>query len=308
MIESTTYLNGRFMPLSEARVSVIDQGFTMGVHAMEVTRTFNQKLFRLDDHLDRLYRTLKSIRVDPRMSREQMAEICQETIARNSESLEPTDELALIQFVTPGPTPFYAGLPADQLPPTIGMHTYVISFGGFVGMYDNGIHLVTVPLRHQPPECMDPKLKVRSRLYWHLADVHAHMVDPSATSLVLDIHGNIAECHGSNLLIVHKGELHSPTTRNMLEGITWKVTLELAEKLGIKVVLRDITLHDAYNADEAFITSSTMCDMPVTKIDNVPIGDGKPGPIWRKLMEAWNGEAGYDILQRCRHAKNRADA
>ena len=294
------YLNGEFIPMSEAKVSVLDQGFTMGVHAMELTRTFGHQLFRLEDHLKRLSRTLHTLQIDPGVSFDEMAGLSHKIIEKNSQAIDGRDELALIHFVTPGMTPSYTNVPRDQIPPTFGMHCFLIGFGSFLPSYEKGIHVVTARIRHQPPECMDPKLKVRSRLYWFLADNEAHQVDPNATSLVLDLQGNIAECHGANFLIVQNGEIHSPTTRNMLEGVTWKVTLELAEALGIKVVLRDITPHEAYNADEAFITGSSICTLPVTKIDNIQVGDGKPGPIVNQLLEAWSQQAGYDILQRCR--------
>lgn len=294
------YLNGEYIPMSEAKISVIDQGFTMGVHAMDLTRTFSHKLFRLEDHVDRLYRTLRTMRVDPGVSFDEMARLSHEIVQKNAESINQLDELGLIHFVTPGTTPGYADVPREQIPPTFGMHTFVLQLGSCFQNYQRGIHVVTARIRHQPPECMDPKLKVRSRLYWFLADNEVQQVDPQATSLVLDLQGNIAECHGANFLIVQNGEIHSPTTRNMLEGVTWKVTLQLAEKLGIKVVLRDITPHEAYNADEAFTTSSTVCTMPVTKIDNIPVGDGNPGPVVKRLLEAWSELAGYDIVQRSR--------
>ena len=296
------YLDGDFIPLSEARISVLDQGFTMGVHAMELTRTFGRKLFRLDDHLTRLYRTLHTMRLDPGISRQQMARLSHETVERNAEHFEPRDELGLVHFVTPGTTPSYTDVPRDRIVPTFGMHTFSLNLAGFAEKYEKGIHVVTARIRHQPPQCMDPKLKVRSRLYWFIADHEAQLVDPDATAMVLDLDGNIAECHGSNFLIVQNGEIHSPTTRNMLEGITWKTTLELAEKLGIKVVLRDITPHEAYNAQEAFITSSGCCTMPVTRIDTIQVGDGRPGPVVRRLLEAWSELAGYDIVDRCRIA------
>jgi branched-chain amino acid aminotransferase len=298
------YLDGDFIPLSEARVSVLDQGFTMGVHAMELTRTFGQKLFRLEDHLTRLYRTLQTMRLDPGISRQEIELLSHEIVERNAEHFEHQEELGLIHFVTPGTTPSYTDVPREQIAPTFGMHTFSLNLAGFAEKYENGVHVVTARIRHQPPQCMDPKLKVRSRLYWFIADNEAQMVDRDATALVLDVDGNIAECHGSNFLIVQNGEIHSPTTRNMLEGITWKTTLELAEDLGIKVVLRDITPHEAYNSDEAFITSSGFCTMPVTKIDNIRVGDGLPGPVVRRLLEAWSELAGYDIVERCRGAAN----
>jgi branched-chain amino acid aminotransferase len=297
MGEPTVYLNGEFIPESQAHISIIDQGFTMGVHAMELTRTFNKKLFRIDLHLDRLYRTLKSIRIDPRMDRQEMARLSDELVERNAKPIGDSDELALIHFVTPGLTPSYVDTPKDQIPPTVGMHTYPLNESALADKFENGIHVVCVKIRHQPPECMDPKLKVRSRLYWYLADCEAQMVDPSAIPLVLDIQGNIAECHGSNFLIVQDGVILSPTTRNMLEGVTWRITLELAEKLGIPVVTRDLTMHEAYNADEAMVTSSGMCTVPVTKVDGIQIGDGKPGPVVKRLLGAWSELAGYDVVE-----------
>ena len=125
------------------------------------------------------------------------------------------------------------------------MHCFDLKLGNNFDNYQTGIHVVTARVRHQPPECMDPKLKVRSRLYWFIADKEAQLVDPKATALVLDLDGNIAECHGSNFLIVQDGAVLSPTTRNMLEGVTWRTTLELAEKVGIPVEIRDITPREA---------------------------------------------------------------
>ena len=109
------YLDGDFIPLSEARVSVLDQGFTMGVHAMELTRTFGRKLFRLDDHLTRLYRTLHTMRLDPGISRQQMARLSHETVERNAEHFEPREELGLVHFVTPGTTPSFTDVPRAQV-------------------------------------------------------------------------------------------------------------------------------------------------------------------------------------------------
>ena len=308
MLAPVAYLNGDWVSMDDMKVSVVDQGFTMGVHAMELTRTFQQKLFRIDDHLRRLYRTLHTMRLDPQLSIEEMARLSHEVIERNAAHFHSDDEMSLIHFITPGITPSYADIPAVEIPPTVGMHAFGINLGAFVDKYESGIHVVTARIRHQPPECMDPKLKVRSRLYWYLADKEAAQVDPAANSLVLDLQGNIAECHGANFLIVQDGTILSPTTRNMLEGVTWKTTLELAEKLGIPTVLRDITPHEAYNADEAFTTSSGICTMPVTKMDNIQIGDGKPGPIVKRLLEAWSELASYDIVERCRQARDRAQA
>lgn len=299
-----TFLNGEFATMDDMKISVVDQGFTMGVHAMDLTRTFSHKLFRLEHHVRRLYRTLHTLRIDSGISMEDMVRLSDELAEKNSAHIAADEEFGLIHFVTPGTTPGYHVGPG-LIEPTVGMHCFALNLGGNYDNYQTGIHVVTARVRHQPPECMDPKLKVRSRLYWFVADNEAHLVDPKATALVLDLEGNIAECHGSNFLIVQDGKILSPTTRNMLEGVTWRTTLELAEKVGIPVEIRNITPHEAYNADEAFITSSSICTMPVTKLDNLQIGDGKPGPIVKRLLEAWSELVGYDVVARCKQLHDR---
>jgi branched-chain amino acid aminotransferase len=138
-------------------------------------------------------------------------------------------------------------------------------------------------------------MKYRSRMHFYLADHEARLVDPDASALLLDLAGNVTETGGANFLIVERGTIVSPTTANTLPGISRATVIELAAKLGIPFAERDIQVHSVMNADEAFTASTPYCLMPVTKINGVPIGDGRPGPMVRRLLAAWNEEVGLDI-------------
>lgn len=129
-----------------------------------------------------------------------------------------------------------------------------------------------------------------------LADHEARLVDPDAAALLLDLDGNVTETSGANFLIVERGTIVSPTLRNILPGISRQTVIELAGKLSVPFVERDIQVHSVMNADEAFLTSTPFCLMPVTRINGVAIADGQPGPLYRRLIEAWSEAVGMDIV------------
>jgi branched-chain amino acid aminotransferase len=160
----------------------------------------------------------------------------------------------------------------------------------------DGAHVVTPSIRHVPPQCFDPKMKYRSRMHFFLADHEARLVDPEAAALLLDLDGNVTETSGANFLIVERGTIISPTLRNILPGISRQSVIELAARLDIPFVERDIQVHSVMNADEAFLTSTPFCLMPVTRINGVGIADGQPGPMYRRLTEAWSEAVGVEIM------------
>jgi branched-subunit amino acid aminotransferase/4-amino-4-deoxychorismate lyase len=297
MTEPIVYLTGRMVPASEAHLPIYDAGIVLGATVTEMTRTFHQRLFRLNDHLDRLFRSLKYTRMDIGLSKEQLAGISQEVVSHNARLLEDWAELGLIHFVTAGEFPTYAGMAGKQArtTPTVCVHTFPMPFELWAGKLKTGVHLVTPSIRHVPPQCYDPKMKYRSRMHYYLADKEAQLVDPEASALLLDLHGNVTETSGANFQIVDKGTIVSPTLANTLPGVSRQMVIELAEKLGIPFVERDIQVHSVMNADEAFLSSTPFCLMPVTRINGVPIADGKPGPMFRRLIEAWGKEVGLDI-------------
>jgi branched-subunit amino acid aminotransferase/4-amino-4-deoxychorismate lyase len=307
MPEPLVFLNGNLVPASQAHLAIFDAGVVLGATVTEMTRTFRQAPYRLDEHLDRLFRSLKYTRMDIGMTREALGAASRELLAHNARLVHPEEELGLIHFVTAGEFPVYAGSAgrAARTTPTVCAHTFPMPFELWAAKLETGAHLVTPSIRHVPPQCYDPKMKYRSRMHYYLADKEAQLVDPDASALLLDLAGNVTETGGSNFLIVERGAIVSPTLVNTLPGISRATVIELAAQLGIPFEVRDIQVHSVINADEAFTSSTPYCLLPVTKINGLPIGDGHPGPIWRKLMAAWSDLVGIDIIQQIRDGARR---
>src|SRR5947209_18839491 len=140
-----------------------------------------------------------------------------------------------------------------------------MTFEFWASKLDTGAHFVTPSIRHVPPQCYDPKMKYRSRMHFYLADQEARLVDPNAAALLLDLDGNVTETATANFLIVERGTIVSPSRVNILPGISRATVIELASRLGIRFLERDLPVGDALNAAEAFITGTPYCLMPVTK-------------------------------------------
>ncbi len=297
MNEPLVYLNGQMVPASQAHIAIYDAGIVQGAAVTDQTRTFHKRPWRLDDHLDRLFRSLRYTQMDIGLSKEQLAGISHELIEHNGQLLEDEGELGLVHFVTAGVYPTYAGLSGRSIPqtPTVCVHTFPLPFELWAKKMLAGAHLITPSIRHVPPQCYDPKVKYRSRMHFYLADLEARRIDPEASALLLDLAGNLTETSTANFLIVERGCIVSPTTVNTLPGISRAMVIELAEKLGIPFRERDLQLYNAMNADEAFLTSTPYCLMPVTRINGTAIGDGKPGVMTRRLLRAWSAEVGLDI-------------
>lgn len=310
MTEPLVYLTGKLVPASQAHLAIFDAGIVLGATVTEMTRTFRHQPYRLEDHMDRLFRSLKYTRMEISTSKAELTEISRELVANNAKLIHPDDELGLIHFVTAGEFPVYAGSAgrAARLTPTVCAHTFPMPFELWVSKLDHGSHLVTPSIRHVPPQCYDPKMKYRSRMHYYLADKEAQLVDPDASALLLDLDGNVTETGGANFLIVELGTIVSPTLTNTLPGISRDTVIKLAAQLGIPFVERDIQVHNVMNADEAFTATTPYCIMPVTKINGVAIGDGHPGPIWRKLMAAWSELVGINIEQQIRDVAARRTA
>lgn len=307
MAEPLVFLNGNLVPASQAHLAIFDAGIVLGATVTEMTRTFWQRPYRLDEHLDRLFRSLKYTRMDIGMTRDALGAASRELLSHNAKLIDSEDELGLIHFVTAGEFPVYAGSAgrSARTTPTVCVHTFPMPFELWAEKLDKGAHLVTPSIRHVPPQCYDPKMKYRSRMHYYLADKEAQLVDPDASALLLDLAGNVTETGGSNFLIVERGTIVSPTLVNTLPGISRETVIELAKQLGIPFEVRDIQVHSVINADEAFTSSTPYCLLPVTKINGLAIGDGRPGPVWRKLMTAWGELVGIDVVQQMRDGARR---
>jgi branched-subunit amino acid aminotransferase/4-amino-4-deoxychorismate lyase len=310
MPEPFVFLNGEMVQADKAHLKIYDAGIVLGATVTEMVRTFNRRLFRLDDHLQRLARSLKYVRFDIGMTPDELGERCEELVSRNLAAADPEDELGLVIFVTAGEYPTYAGSAGASVrnTPTVCAHTFPMPWELWAGKMQTGQHLVTPSIRHVPPQCYDPNMKYRSRMHYYLADQEARLVAPDATALLLDLEGNVTETGGANFLIVEEGTIVSPSLKNTLPGISRATIMELAADLGIPFVERDFQVFNVVNADEAFTATTPYCAMPVTRINGISIADGKRGPVYEKLLKAWSQRVGLDIEQQIQDGAQRRSA
>ena len=294
MTEPTAFLNGRWIPAAAAAVSVGDAGFVLGTTVAEQLRTFQGKLFRLDAHLARLFHSLEIIGVDPGMKMPEFSWIAEELVLRNFHLLPPSADLGLSIVVTPGMVPAFASDESSQ--PTVCMHTYPLRFERWAEKYRTGQALATTGVEQVSAHCWPPSLKCRSRMHYYLADRQAAAGDPNARALLLDAQGFVTEATTANVLVYRSDRgLISPSFTKVLHGISLMTVVELAAKLDIPFTEQDITPADVAAANEAMLTSTSICLLPATQLNGRPIGAGRPGPIFAKLLAAWSEMVGVDI-------------
>ncbi|MGB0631140.1 MAG: aminotransferase class IV [Alphaproteobacteria bacterium] len=290
------YLNGAFVPEADATVPVTERGFFGGDGIYEVTRTFGHKLFRLDAHLDRLFRSLAYVRIELGLSREELAAATQETLDRNLDRLDENSDYAVWHVITRGDN--VMGHASRTI---VAMFCVEIEFDQYAETYFNGLRLMTPGVRRTPPHSIDPKAKVLSRMNQIQAALEAKHIDPGATPLLLDGDGNITETNTGNFFFVADGRLHTSSARNVLGGVTRATILELADELGIEAVEGNYTPYDVYAADEAFICSTTPVILPTVSLNGAPIGGtgdiALPGPVTLRLMKAFMERAGFDFVE-----------
>ena len=287
------YLDGDFVTVSEAKISIFDSAFVHGDSVQEFTRTFNGKLFKFDEHIARLCRTLKSTRIDPGISPEEIKEITYEVLERNNKFGDGW----VIHLLSYGILPKWKEENVEYKKSTIVIFfkPFRWSFGKY---YKTGVHVITPPTRRVSPLNIDPKMKHCSRMDLNIASREVECMDPEAFALLLDQYGNITEGDGQNIFIINnKGVLQTPGTRNIMPGISRETVIDLAKELKIPLEEVDIQPYDLYNASEAFLTATSFCVMPVTRFNWLSIGDGKPGVIANRILKAWSKMVGVDIVK-----------
>ncbi len=296
MTPPLAYLNGRFLPAAELTVPIDDAGFMLGVTVPEQLRTFKGQVFRLSEHLDRLFRGLAIVGVPIPQSRAELEQAALDLVARNHMLLPPGDDLGLTIFVTPGPYASQAGQG-----PLVAMHTKPLPFTSWAKLYETGQNLVTTPIRQIPNDCWPAELKCRSRMHYWLADRAARAIDPTARALLLDHDDCITEASTANLVIHNASEgLIAPPAEKILPGISMATLAALAEDLGIKFGNRVLKVADVAKADEVLLCSTSPCVWPVLRLNGQLIGAGVPGPIFHKLIAAWSAHVGIDIMAQAR--------
>jgi len=292
------YLDGRWICNRELCVPFNDIGFVLGATATEQLRTFRGKLFRLEEHLERLFHSLEIMAVEPGYSAGELRSIALEVVAR-CESLvnfEPPagSDIGVGIFVTPGAFPTLSGTQPPQ--PLVAVYAFPLPFHLWARKFAQGESVVISDVRQIPAACWPPELKCRSRMHYYLADLAARKKEPASRAILLDAEGKISEATTANLVMYRAGEgLVSPPIEKILPGISLTVLKELAGEQGIPFTHRDIPPSELLGADEVFLTSTSVCILPVVRCDGRPIGTGKPGETFRRLLNAWSRHVEVDI-------------
>ncbi len=290
------YFNGEWMPYGDVKISPHDRGFMLADVVFDAARTFGGKPFVLDRHINRFYRSLKYMRLDPGLTPDEMSDLCQEGVERNRSRLDEVGDLSIYPFVTRG-----AGPGVSDSSPTVCIMIKPLAFASFANYYLEGDHGVIVRTRSYSSDTIDPKVKHHSRANFVLAELEAADVDPDASPILLDGDGNLTEGVNCNVFLVKDGVLKTPTDRSILQGVSRSVVIDVAGQLGIPVVEEDLQPYDVYTADEVFFSRTSPRIVPVGMVDRRPVGDSIPGPVTQQLLAAHSEMVGVDIVDQALH-------
>ncbi len=276
------YIDGKYLPDDQAKISVFDHGFLYGDGVFEGIRAYNGKIFRLKEHLDRLFDSAKTIDLKPPLSKEELTDIICEVLQKNN---------LRDAYIRPIITRGYGDLGLDPRKcPKPSVVVIATSWGAMYGdLYEKGLKAVTVSIRRNPAEALPPNVKSLNYLNNILAKIEANYKGGDE-AIFFDTNGYISEGSGDNLYVVKNGEIITPPTLNNLRGVTRMVLIEIAKSLGITVKEQNIGYFDLYTADEMICTGTAAEVAPITWVDGRTIGSGKPGPVTRQLM------AGFKII------------
>ena len=272
------YLNGRFVQEEEAKISVFDHGLLYGDGVFEGIRSYNGRVFKLREHLERLYESAKSILLQVPLDLQQLEEVTLETLRRNN-----LRDAYIRHVVTRGTGDLGLNPQACKHPSIFIIASKIVLFPP--ELYAKGLDVVTVATRRNIPDALEPKIKSLNYLNNILVRMEANRAGVFE-GIMLNVHGYVTEGSGDNVFIVRRGRMITPPTYiGALEGITRRVVMELAEERGLRVKEEPFTRHDLYTAAECFLTGTAAEVIPVVKVDERVIGQGTPGPITRALME-----------------------
>jgi branched-chain amino acid aminotransferase len=279
MSELLIYINGEFVPQAEAKVSVYDHGFLYGDGVFEGIRAYNGRVFKLKEHVDRLYDSAKAIAMDIPISRDEMSEAILETLRKNN-----LRDAYIRPIVSRGNGDLGLDPRKCERPNVI---VIAQGWGAMYGdLYEVGLTGVSVAVRRNAPDALSPNIKSLNYLNNILAKIEANEKGGDE-AVFLDNNGFVSEGSGDNIFVVKNGKVLTPFTINNLKGITRATAIELLEEMGIKVIETNLGLFDLYTADEIFVTGTAAESAPLTKLDGRHIGTGKPGPLTKKMVEAF---------------------
>lgn len=273
------YLNGKFVPEEQATVSVFDHGFLYGDGVFEGIRAYDGRVFRLEDHVKRLFDSAQAIMLNIPLTEDEMCQAILETLRKNN---------LRDAYIRPIVSRGYGDLGLDPNKcPKSSVIIIAVEWGAMYGdLYEVGLTAVSVSVRRNSPDSLPPNIKSLNYLNNILAKIEAN-IKGGNEAIILDSRGLVSEGSGDNIFVIKDGQISTPHTINNLKGITRAAVMDLAEIRGNPIEEKELGLFDLYTADEVFVTGTAAEVAPVTKVDGRVIGTGRPGPITKELMAAF---------------------
>jgi branched-chain amino acid aminotransferase len=290
------YFNGRYVPETEVVVPFRDRSFNRGDGCFDMTRTFDGRIFRLEEHVERLYRSLRYLSIDVGLEPKEMMAITEQVVARNEPLRAAAGDWWVAQRVSRGVDAVGDEGWADTGPQLI-VDCTPLPLRKRAAHFRDGIDVVVPSIRRTPPSALSPRAKTHNYLNVIMADREVKAARPEAWSVLLDENGNLCEGIGSNIFVVRDDRVYTPREQYVLPGVSRRTAMELAARLGIPCEERDLDVYDALTADEVFLTSTSLCICGVRSVNGRPIGNGRvPGPVTRRLTDAYVALVGTDFV------------
>lgn len=291
------YMDGTFVSEADATLSIYDLSVMQAAAAFEMTRSFNGQPFKLREHVQRLAHSCHALSIPFPWTVETLEGLCHDLADRNDHG--PGEEHRLLLVVSPGCAPMYRALDGVIAHPYLYLADFPLRYTvqGFGRYFTQGVHAVTSPIRQVPDASVPSMAKHRSRLHFHLAQQQA---PPGTWPLLRNEAGAYCEAPGANLVAVRRGEVRG-VTANALGGISMATAVELA---GGRFVAEGVAR--VAELDELWLTGTPFCLLPVVALDGTPIGEGTPGPVYRRTLAAWNARVGLDIAEQIRRWDSQA--
>ncbi len=292
----TAYFNGRFALETDIVIPYRDRSFNRGDGCFDMTRTFDGRIFRLEEHVERLYRSLRYLSIDIGLEPKEMIAITEQVVERNEPLRAAAGDWWVAQRISRG-VDAIGDEGWEHTGPQVIVDCTPLPLRKRAAHFRDGIDVVVSSIRRTPPSMLSPRAKTHNYLNLILADREVKTARPEAWSILLDEHGNLCEGVGSNIFVVRGDRVYTPREQYVLPGVSRRTVIELAGRLGIACEERDLDVYDAVTADEVFLTSTSLCVCGVRSVNGQPVGDGRiPGPITRRLTDAYVALVGTDFV------------
>ena len=305
MNERVVYHTGKWIPVSKAGIHIYDSQSFFGDGIFEMVRTFNQKYFILDEHIDRLFRSADYLHMSINYTKQEIINLCEETLERNKEHFPEGEECRLYINASRGPLLMYSEV-FDKIEPTLIIDTWPLSktakrLGHF---YKTGVNAIVPVQRQIPARLLENKVKNVSRMHYQVANLEVANVnsDKDVMPLLIDEDGFVAEGTGANFIMIENGKIVTPELRNLLRGASMMYIIEtLAPQLRIEVIHKNFDLYDVMNCDEAMFTGTFVNLLPCNRLNGRYINDNLKenpfGPITKKIADKWSENVGVDFIE-----------